>query len=185
MKPAAFVYVITVGSVFNRRCIPELLRATALLRARHPGLVLDVVGDNRTTPRLDLARIARGLGLETQARFSGFVDEAGLADRYAAADAAVFLSEYEGFGLPALEAASRRVPLVASRRPALSEVVGGAALLVDPRNEREIAAALDLLLSDPALRRGQIERGLAVAARHSWTRTAILTRRALAAAAAP
>ncbi len=178
-------FVITVGSVFNRRCIPELLRATALLRARHPGLVLDVVGDNRTTPRLDLARIARGLGLETQARFSGFVDEAGLADRYAAADAAVFLSEYEGFGLPALEAASRRVPLVAGRRPALSEVVGGAALLVDPRNEREIAAALDLLLSDPALRRGQIERGLAVAARHSWTRTAILTRHALAAAAAP
>lgn len=175
-------FVITVGSVFNRRRIPELLRSVALLRARHPGLVLDVVGDNRTTPRLDLARLVRGLGLETKVRLSGFVDESGLVDRYAAADAAVFLSEYEGFGLPALEAASRGVPLVVARRLALTEVVGEAALLVDPRNEGQIAGALDLLLGDPALRRRLVERGIAVAARHSWTRTAILTRHALAAA---
>jgi glycosyltransferase involved in cell wall biosynthesis len=178
-------FVITVGSVFNRRRVPELLRSVAVLRAHHPDLILDVVGDIRTTPRLDLARLVRGLGLETRVRLSGFVDEAGLADRYAAADAAVFLSEYEGFGLPALEAASRGVPLVVSQRPALTEVVGDCALLVDPRNEGEIARALDLLLADPALRRRLIERGREVAARYSWARTAILTRRALAAAVNP
>ena len=100
-------FVVTVGSIFNRRCLPELLRATSLLARRWPGLVLDVVGENRTAPRLDLRRAARELGLEARVRFSGFVDEPGLADRYAAADAAVFLSEYEGFGLPAMEAAAR------------------------------------------------------------------------------
>jgi glycosyltransferase involved in cell wall biosynthesis len=176
-------FVVTVGSVFNRRCLPELLRATSLLVRRRPGVRLDVVGENRTSPRLDLPAAGRELGLAARVRPSGFVDEPDLADRYAAADAAVFLSEYEGFGLPALEAAARGVPLVVSTRPALGEVFGGAALLVDPRNEAEIAGALDRVLGDPALRAGLVLRGLALAARHSWSRTAALTRQALVEAA--
>ncbi len=142
-----------------------------------------MVGENRTSPRLDLPRAVRELGLESRVRLSGFVDEAGLADRYASADAAVFLSEYEGFGLPALEAAARGVPLVVSTRPALSEVFGGAAILVDSRNEVAIAEALGRLLADPALRAGLVLRGLALAARHSWSRAAALTRQALLEAA--
>ncbi len=177
--------VLTVGSLFNRRCLPELLRAVSLLRS-HNGLsriVLDVVGDNRTNPWLDVAGLVLRLGLGAHVRLSGFVDEAGLADRYAAADAAVFLSEYEGFGLPALEAASRGVPLVVSNRPSLSEVFGAAALVVDPRNEREIAGALGRVLGEPTLRKLLVHQGRALASRHSWTRTAALTRDALVAAA--
>ena len=178
-------FLITVGSIFRRRCLPELLRATARLRRRHPDVTLDVVGEDRTAPPLDLAGLTRRLGLEAAVRFSGFVDEAGLADRYAAADAAVFLSDYEGFGLPALEAASRGVPLLVSERPALGEVFAEAAWLVDPRDEGAIAAALDRLLGDPILRDRLRERGRALAARFSWSRTAALTRDALVAAASP
>jgi glycosyltransferase involved in cell wall biosynthesis len=172
-------YVVTVGAVLNRRCLPELLRAAARLARRHPGLVLDVVGENRTHPRLDLAAMADALDLAPRARLSGFVEDVGLAERYAAADAAVFLSEYEGFGLPALEAAARGVPLVVSRSPALGEVFRDAALLVDPRDESAVAAALDRLLTDAALRAGLVEAGRALAARHSWAETARLTRDAL------
>ena len=118
-------------------------------------------------------------------RLSGFVDEAGLADRYAAADVAVFLSEYEGFGLPALEAAARGVPLVASRAPALGEIFGEAALLVEPRDEPQVAGAIDQLLRDAALRARLVAAGRSLAARHSWRRTAELTRAALASAARP
>jgi len=164
--------LLTVGSVFNRRCLPELLRVVALLRRGHPGLLLDVVGDNRTSPERDLAALARELGVGDAVRFSGFVAEAGLADRYAAADAAVFLSLYEGFGLPALEAMARGVPALVSDRPALVEIFGGAALVVDPRNEREIAAALDRMLRDPALRNTLVARGRTLAARHSWAAAA-------------
>jgi glycosyltransferase involved in cell wall biosynthesis len=167
--------LLTVGSVFNRRCLPELLRVVGLLRRAHPGLVLDVVGDNRTSPERDLVAAARELGLADAVRFSGFVDEAGLADRYAAADAAVFLSLYEGFGLPALEAMARGVPVLVSDRPALGEIFGAAALVVDPRDERAIAAALDRLLADPALRNTLVARGRTLAARHSWAAAASAT----------
>jgi glycosyltransferase involved in cell wall biosynthesis len=176
-------YVLTVGTVLNRRCLPELLRATALLRREFPGLVLDVVGENRTHPPLDLARLVSELGLERHVRLSGFVDDASLADRYAAADAAVFLSEYEGFGLPALEAAARGVPLVASRAPSLGEVFREAALLVEPRDEQQVARAIARVLRETPLRRALVASGLGLAARHSWHRAAALGRGVLAEAA--
>jgi glycosyltransferase involved in cell wall biosynthesis len=171
--------VITVGAVLNRRCLPELLRAAARLSTRHPELVLDVVGENRTHPRLDLASMAASLGLGGQVRLSGFVDEAALADRYAAADAAIFLSEYEGFGLPALEAASRRLPLVVSRAPSLGEIFGRAALLVPSRDESAIAGTLDRVLTEPSLRATLVAAGRRLARGYSWDRTAQLTRSAL------
>ena len=175
--------VLTVGAILNRRCLPELLRATARLARLHRGLVLDVVGENRTHPRLDLPALAASLGLEGRVRLSGFVDETGLADRYAAADVAVFLSEYEGFGLPALEAAARDVPLVVSRQPSLGEIFAEAALLVPPRDEHAVAHALDRVLREPGLRGRLIAAGRVLAARHSWARTAALSHAALERAA--
>lgn len=176
-------YLITVGAVLNRRCLPELLRAVARLRRRHPDLILDVVGDNRTHPRLDLPALAAAAGVRDCVRFSGFVDEAGLAARYAAADGAVFLSEYEGFGLPALEAAARGVPLVVSDRPSLSEIFAAAAVVTPPRNESRVAVALERVLTDPTLRSTLVEAGRRLARRYSWESTAALTRRALVRAA--
>jgi glycosyltransferase involved in cell wall biosynthesis len=178
-------YVLTVGSILNRRCLPELLRATAVLARRHPDLVLDVVGDNRTRPLLELPWLVAGLGLAGRVRLSGYVDEPGLADRYAAADAAVFLSEYEGFGLPALEAAARGVPLVVSRAPALGEVFAEAALRVDPRDETAVARALDQALTDTTLAERLRAAGRRLAAHHSWAQAARATRQALAQASRP
>ncbi|HXK10452.1 MAG TPA: glycosyltransferase family 1 protein [Vicinamibacteria bacterium] len=176
-------YVITVGAILNRRCAPELLRAAARLARRQPGLVLDVVGENRTHPRLNLGGMVAALGLEAHVRLSGFVDEEALAERYAAADVAVFLSEYEGFGLPALEAATRGVPLVVARPPSLGEVFRDAALLVDPRDETQVAAALDRVLGDAGCRDRLVAAGRVVAARHSWADTARRTRECLLEAA--
>jgi glycosyltransferase involved in cell wall biosynthesis len=177
--------VLSVGAVLNRRCLPELVRAVARLRQAYPGLVLDVVGENRTHPTVDLAGLASLRGLERQVRLSGFVDDAGLAERYAAADVAVFLSEYEGFGLPPLEAAARGVPLVVSRRPSLSEVFGEAALLVEPRDESAVAEALGSVLRDATLADRLRAAGHALARRYSWAETAQQTRAVLAEAAGP
>jgi glycosyltransferase involved in cell wall biosynthesis len=178
-------FLLSVGALLNRRCLPELLRAAARLRRAHPQLVLDIVGENRTHPRLDLAALVSTLGLDGCVRLSGFVDEAGLADRYAAADAAVFLSEYEGFGLPALEAAARGVPLVTSRAPSLGEIFREAALLVEPRDETAVATALDRILRDVSLAGRLRDAGRNLASRYSWAETARLTREALVEATSP
>jgi glycosyltransferase involved in cell wall biosynthesis len=175
--------LLTVGAIFNRRCLPVLLRAVARLRRRHPDLVLEVVGQNRTVPPLDLPRAVRALGLDGHVRLGGFITDQELADRYAAADAAVFLSEYEGFGLPALEAMARGVPTVVSTRPSLGEIFGPAALTVEPRDEPAVEAALERVLTDAALRSDLIARGRALASRYSWSATARRTREVLAAAA--
>jgi glycosyltransferase involved in cell wall biosynthesis len=175
--------LLTVGAILNRRCLPTLLQATALLNRRGHDVHLDVVGENRTEPPLDLPDRVERLGLGHRVSLVGYAAENDLAERYAAADVAVFLSEYEGFGLPALEAAARGVPLVVSDRPALSEVFAEAALRVDPKDAEAVAGAIARLLNDPDLRRELVTQGRALAARHSWTRTADLTRAALAGAA--
>jgi glycosyltransferase involved in cell wall biosynthesis len=175
--------VLTVGTVFGRRRLPVLLRAVKRLRARFPRLRLDVVGDVRAHPPFDGPELARRLGLQDCVTFSGFVDEAGLADRYGAADAAVFLSAYEGFGLPALEAMARGVPVVVSDRPALNEIFGEAALVAPLEDEQAIAEAVARLLVDEPLRVKLLHSGRNVAARHSWTVTARRTHEVLLAAA--
>jgi glycosyltransferase involved in cell wall biosynthesis len=145
--------------------------------------VLEVVGENRSHPRLDLGALVSGLGLRATVRFSGFVEDPELALRYAAADAFVSLSEYEGFGLPALEAAARGLPLVIGRAPSQGEIFRDAALLVDPRNEQQVADALARALGDGPTRQSLSHAGWALAARHSWSETARLTREALLEAA--
>jgi glycosyltransferase involved in cell wall biosynthesis len=172
--------LLSVGSIFNRRHVPELLQALRVLRESVPAARLELVGENRTWPRLDLPALVRDLGLEGHVRLRGFVSEAELADLYAAADVAVFLSAYEGFGLPALEAMARGVPVVASRAPAMGEVFAGAARLVDPERPREVADAVIALIGDAAARAALIAAGSARAAEHSWTRSARALRELLA-----
>lgn len=175
--------LLSVGSLFHRRCVAELLRALALLTRRWPRLRLEIVGENRAYPPRDFVALAKRLGVERNVRFAGFVDEAGLADRYAAADAAVALSVYEGFGLPALEALARGVPLLAADRPSLNEVVGDAALLVDPEDPAAISRGVARLLEDGSLAARLAERGRQRARGFRWDATARDTRTVLLEAA--
>jgi glycosyltransferase involved in cell wall biosynthesis len=176
-------FLLTVGSIFNRRCLPELLRATARLGRQFTDLRLEAVGENRTHPWIDVASLVRQLDLERKVRLSGFLPDHELAVRYAAADVGVFLSDYEGFGLGVLEAMARGVPVVCSARPAMGELFGEAALLVDPRDPADVALAVERILRDGALREDLIERGVQLARGFSWRETAAQTRGVLEEAA--
>jgi glycosyltransferase involved in cell wall biosynthesis len=94
---------------------------------------------------------------------------------YRAADVFVYPSLHEGFGLPVLEAMSRGVPTVASNTSSLPEVAGDAAVGVNPRSVREIASAIELVLTDTDLADRLAVRGRARAERFSWGETARLT----------
>src|SRR5262249_29290848 len=96
--------VLYVGSVFNRRHVPELIAGFASVAARHPDVRLDTVGGNRTFPYIDVDRLARDSRAADRVHIRPYVDQTTLAQLYAGAHAFAFLSEYEGFGLTPLEA---------------------------------------------------------------------------------
>ena len=112
-------------------------------------------------------------------RVLGRVADADLAALYGLADVLVFLSLYEGFGLPPLEAMACGTAVVCSRTTSLPEVVGDAAVLVDPLDVEAVAGELTALLEDDARRRELVARGRRRAAGFSWRQTAAAVLRAL------
>ncbi len=114
----------------------------------------------------------QALGLADRVLFPGYVPAAELPAWYRAAEVFVYPSLYEGFGLPPLEAMACGTPVITSNTSSLPEVVGDAALLVDPYDVEAIAEALARLLEDEELRQRLREAGLARARQFSWERTA-------------
>ena len=105
-------------------------------------------------------------------RYLGYVPEGDLPGLYGGAAALVYPSYYEGFGLPAAQAMAAGVPVIASNRSCLPEVVGDAGLLVDPASVEELSEAMERVLTRPELARELAAAGRARAARFHWARCA-------------
>jgi glycosyltransferase involved in cell wall biosynthesis len=164
--------VLFVGSVFNRRHVPALIGAVALLAQRDPDVRLEIVGDNRTSPRIDLEDCARAAAVSDRVRIRSYVTEGELADCYSRATAFAFLSEYEGFGLTPLEALSADVPIVVMDSPITREAYGDSGIFVDTPTPQAIAFGLERALFDQAERRRVLQAAEAVLARYSWPASA-------------
>ncbi len=118
-------------------------------------------------------RIARQVGLPKEAiQYIGWVDEDDKPALYSGATAFLFPSLYEGFGLPPLEAMACGAPVVCSNASAMPEVVGDAALQVDPHDVSAWADAIHAVLTDAARRAAIRERGIAQSKKFSWDRAA-------------
>jgi glycosyltransferase involved in cell wall biosynthesis len=175
--------VLYVGSLFNRRRVPDLVAAFARLHARRPDARLEIVGENRTFPRQDPAGVAADLGVGHAVRLRDYVDEPTLAGLYARARAFAFLSEYEGFGFTPLEAMRAGVPAVVLDTPVAREIYRDAALLVRRGDLDGTAEALARAMEDGAERQRLAEAGARVAAGYTWQRAATATLAAIEAAA--
>jgi glycosyltransferase involved in cell wall biosynthesis len=147
----------------------RMLQAFALVR--DPEATLHLVGphDPRLTPRLQA--LARDLGIDQRCRWSPWVSDQERLLLLNRCGVLVIPSLWEGFGLPALEAMACGAPVVAARAGALPEVVGNAALLVDPRQPAAIADAIGSCLREPAVARHAAVEGPRRAARFSWAET--------------
>ena len=164
--------VLFVGSLFNRRHIPELITGFAGVTRWVPDARLEVVGDNRTIPRLDLEALVAASGAADRIALRAYLADSELSALYARARAFVFLSEYEGFGLTPLEALSAGIPIVVLDTPVAREVYGAAALYVARPDPGLIEAALRRVLTDESERTRILEAGRATLARYSWRRCA-------------
>lgn len=176
---AAEPRLLFVGSIFNRRHVPELLAAFARVASRHTDARLDLVGDNRTFPRLDLDALIAGHGLADRVRWRHYVPETTLTELYSGARGFAFLSEYEGLGLTPLEALSIGAPAVLLDTPVARESCGDAALYVGPSDIEATARAIEHLLYDDRVRANLLAAAPAVLARYSWPGAARATLRLL------
>lgn len=167
--------VLFVGSIFERRHLPLLLDAVAKARVAVPSLHLEVIGENRTRPRVDLEAQARALGIGEVTRFRGYVSEQALAEAYTQHHIFVFLSEYEGFGLPPLEAMQAGLATVVLDTPVAHEVYGDGARYVPPGDSSVLAHELVRLATDAGFRDACVARGRVVAGSYRWEETAART----------
>jgi glycosyltransferase involved in cell wall biosynthesis len=157
-------YILCLGQASARKNLARLLSAYALFSREARDCDLVVAG------ALD-AVYASGSGV----RVLGHVPESDLPALYSGALMFVYPSLYEGFGLPPLEAMACGAPVVCSAATALPEVVGDAALLLDPYDVAALADALRRVWSDAALRQLLHGKGLARAQEYGWERTAAET----------
>lgn len=177
-------YVLAVNTIEPRKNVAGLLRAFALLgQRRRDGLRLVVVGQEGWLSD-GVAADVRSLGIEGEVVFTGFVADEDLPAIYRGADVFCYPSHYEGFGLPVLESMSLGTPVVTSSVSSMPEVAGGAALLADPTQPAEIAAALERVLSDPAEAERLRAAGRVRAATFTWRRCAERVMESLTKAAA-
>jgi glycosyltransferase involved in cell wall biosynthesis len=163
-------YVLALGTIEPRKNLPTLVRAFDELAAHEPELVLVVAG-TRGWGAADYDAAVTAARHRDRVRTTGYVSADDRADLLAGAAALAYPSYYEGFGFPPLEAMAAGVPVVATIAGAVPEVVGDAALLVDPDHADAIADALLTVLTDDAARRDLVERGHARHRAFSWTQT--------------
>ena len=171
--------MLYVGSIFNRRHVPDLIRAFGQVLGAVPDARLEIVGEDRTYPAEDLAALARNLNIADRVVIRDYVTDEELADLYHSARAFAFLSEYEGFGLTPVEALSCGIPVVVLDTPVARETCGGAARYVKLGDTDELVRHLAALLSEPASHADTLSEAPSVLTRYSWPDAARATLDAL------
>jgi glycosyltransferase involved in cell wall biosynthesis len=172
MLPASFLLSVGINKPHkNLVALVEAFDSKPELTA-HSTLVFAGPWDERY-PQAKATAVQLQLG--DRVRFLGPIDDADLPGLYAAATAFVFPSQYEGFGLPVLEAMACGTPVACSNATSLPEVAGDAALLFDPAQPDAIAGALARLIDDAALRDDLRIRGLQRASCFTWQAVAART----------
>lgn len=164
-------FILYTGNIKPHKNVDRLIEAFAILRKKRSAeLKLLIIGDE-ISKYPNLRRQIHKYQLHQHVRFLGFVPDATVRVLYRLAAAFVFPSLYEGFGLPPLEAMASGTPVITSNVSSLPEVVGDAALLIDPMDPSAIADAMQRVLDEPELRAELIRRGSERVKTFSWPRS--------------
>jgi glycosyltransferase involved in cell wall biosynthesis len=162
-------YFLSVGTIEPRKNIDLLLGAwqslPASFQAEHELVVAGMPGWRSDTT---MKKLAQATNESQGVRYLGYVPEADLPALTAGAAGFVYPSLYEGFGIPVAQAMSAGCPVITSNISSLPEITAGAGILIDPRSEAELAAAIQRVGDSPALRERMRAQGLARARRFTW-----------------
>lgn len=164
-------YVLYVGVLERAKNVDRLVEAYCSLpvETRQSTRLYLVGRKGNAYPRIE--ELIEQRGMASEIRMAGYVDDIELENLYRGATVFAYLSEYEGFGLPVIEAMRYGVPVLTSNKSSLPEIAGSAAITVET-NVKSIASALEQLLSNESLRNELSSKGVRRAAEFSWERTA-------------
>ncbi|AKB14127.1 Glycosyltransferase involved in cell wall bisynthesis [Methanosarcina thermophila] len=170
--------ILYVGAEEPRKNIQLLINSFSKLKNKIPQVKLLKVGTpNYLGVREKLLEQIESLNLQKDIIFTGYVSERELAEIYNAVDLFVFPSLYEGFGIPPLEAMACGTPVITSNTSSLPEVVGDAAIVVDPYDADKLVEEMYQLLTDDGLKKEMIRKGLKRSKMFSWDESARKTLR--------
>ena len=165
-------YILFVGTLEPRKNVDGLIRAFDLLKKesgiRHRLYIVGMKGWMYE----DIFRAYEKSEFKKDIIFKGYVEEKELERLYQRASVFVYPSFYEGFGLPIVEAFSYGIPVVTSKTSSCGEIAGDSALLVDPKDHREIASSVKRLINDQDLRQELINKGIERAKEFTSTESA-------------
>lgn len=164
-------FFLAVGTIEPRKNYTGLIKAFAKLNKVHPDVHLIVVGQKGWGYE-EFFNLIRKNYLNRKVHTLGYLSNKSLMNLYSLSQALVFPSFYEGFGIPPLEAMRCGCPVIASNTSSIPEVVGDSAILINPENPKEIAAAMAKILKDPELREGFSKKGIEQAKKFSWRTSA-------------
>lgn len=165
-------YILYVGTIEPRKNIDGIIRCYARLRGTLSELPQLVIAGGWGWKYEKIKELVRELNIEEQIIFTGYVGEDDLAVLYKNAGLLFYPSFYEGFGLPPLEAMCYGIPVICSNTSSLPEVVGDAAIKVDPYGLDEMYNALFKMCTDKALRQNFAKRALERSKQFSWEKAA-------------
>jgi len=165
-------FILALGALDPRKNTAIILKAFAEFRQQFNGQIMLVIISLSANGMGGFHRLAEELGIADKVLLIGFVSEDDLVALYNAAELLVYPSLYEGFGLPVLEAMACGTPVITSSCGSIPEIAGDAAVMVDPHDAGEIAAAMMGVLTDQVMYRNLVAKGRGRAELFSWQRAA-------------
>ena len=166
-------FFLFVGTLRRKKNLVRLLNAfKALPTDVRQSAQLILVGVRNVTLH-DLEQRVEDLGMKDDVQFPGYVSDSDLVSFYHCAEALVYPSLFEGFGLPPLEAMACGTPVICSSGGAIPEIVGEAAVMVDPGSTEELTAAMQQILDDKAHSQSLRLRGLERVKKFTWRKTTL------------
>lgn len=171
-------YILVVSTLHPHKNLRRVLEAFAIFRKRPAEFRLVIAGlKGFAAAQLESRR--RELALDEAVRFTGWIPRPELYRLFEGATAFIAASEFEGFGMPVVEALAAGIPTACSAIPPFDEIAGSAAARFDPGSTPAIAAAMELITCDADFRRNAVSAGPAQARQFAWNETARLTLEAL------
>ena len=163
-------YFLYVGTVQPRKNLKFLIAAFAKFIQKHPSYRLIITGKKGWLSD-DIEPYVASLNLKDSVSFPGYVSQEKKDELYKGAAAFILPSLYEGFGIPLLEAMANKCPVLSSFKSSLPEVGGEACLYFDPEEQSDLVEKMELIATDPSLRKSLIQKGVERVTLFSWDKT--------------